>query len=239
MSSSALDAVLAAHELRLEPSQLERLERYSALLREWNERVNLTAIIDPAQIRVKHFLDSLTLLRARPPASGARLIDVGTGAGFPGVPLAIARRDLQVTLVESVAKKVRFLETLVEQLRLANVTIAHARAEDLAHEAARRERYDVAVVRALPTLATNLELLLPFCRTGGYAAAYKGRIEAERAAAERAAGILGAKITSVVTSAELGMAAELPGRCLVIATKLAATPSRYPRPAVEMKRHAW
>src|SRR5919201_3555214 len=151
--------LLSRHGVVLEREQRERLDRYSALLRQRNAEVNLTAIVDPVEIETKHFLDSLTLLLARPPAEGARLIDVGTGAGFPGIPLAIARPDLRVTLVESVGKKVRFLEEVVAALQLPGATIAHRRAEELAHDAAFRERYDVAVARALPILAANLELL--------------------------------------------------------------------------------
>ena len=239
MSSSALDVSLSSHGLRLERTQLDQFERYSALLRDWNTRVNLTSLTDPLQIDTKHFLDSLTLLLIDPPPPRARLIDIGTGAGFPGVPLAIARPDLAVTLVESVAKKVRFLEALIASLALRTVTIEHARAEDLAHDSAHRERYDVAVERALPVLASNLELLLPFCRVGGKAAAYKGRIEAELPAAGRAASSLGGELTRVATTAELGVGEELPGRCLVLVTKTRHTPSRYPRGAAEMKRKVW
>ena len=231
--------LLADCGIRLDATQLQRFDRYSALLRERNEAVNLTAIVDPAEIATKHFLDSLTLLLARPPAPGARLIDVGTGAGFPGVPLAIARSDLRVTLVESVGKKVRFLEELIAALGLANVALVHGRAEDVGREPAHRERHDVAVARALPVLATNVELLLPLCRVGGEAVAYKGRIEAELAAGDRAARALGGEIARVVTMAELSLADVLPGRCLVIAAKRRPTPARYPRTAAELKRAAW
>jgi 16S rRNA (guanine527-N7)-methyltransferase len=230
---------LARAGIRLSRSQLDRFERYSALLRQRNERLNLTAIVDPAEIVTKHFLDSLTPLLVRPPKPDARLVDVGTGAGFPGVPLAIARPDLRVTLVESVGKKVRFLEELLAALELEHVAIAQGRAEELAHEAAHRERYDVAVVRALPQLATNLELLLPFCRLQGEAIAYKGRVEAERPAAERAAAALGGEIERIVTTDQLSLGDVLPGRCLVIVPKRRPTPSPYPRRVTEMKRRPW
>lgn len=235
---SVLDA-LARRGIPLDPSQLERFDRYSALLRERNRTVNLTAIVEPEAIATKHFLDSLTLLVARPPAERARVIDVGTGAGFPGVPLAIARSDLRVTLVESVGKKVQFLGDLLGALGIKNVSIVHARAEEIARDAAHREHYDVAVVRALPVLATNLELLLPLCRVGGDAVAFKGRIDAELGPAERAARALGGEIVRVVTTAELSLADVLPGRCLVIAAKRRASPLRFPRGAAELKRRAW
>lgn len=230
---------LSRRGIRLDQIQLERFDRYSALLRQRNEQLNLTAIVDPAEIATKHFLDSLTLLLVDPPPADARLIDVGTGAGFPGLPLAIARPDLSVTVVESVAKKVRFLAEAVATLELRRVEIAHARAEELAHDGAHRERYDRAVVRALPALASNLELLLPFCHTGGAAVAYKGRIEDELPAARRAAATLGGEIVRIATTEELGLGETLPGRCLVVAAKRRATPERYPRAAAEMKRRPW
>ncbi len=239
LSVEILRATLAAHGGALDTDQLARLERYGALLREWNERVNLTAITAPDEIVTKHFLDSLTLLLARPIAEGSRIVDVGSGAGFPGVPLAIARPDARVTLVESVAKKVRFLEVAVAELRLGKVTVAHGRAEELAHDVALRERFDVAVARALPGLAANLELLLPFCRVGGLAVAYKGGVEAELAAAQRAADAVGGDRLEVVTTAALGVGEALPGRCLVIAAKRVRTAARYPRGPVEVKRRPW
>src|SRR5919199_1347004 len=113
MLPSVLERALTPRGIRLETDQLQRFERYSQLLREWNERINLTSISEPDEIATKHFLDSLTLLLVHPPHARARIVDIGTGAGFPGVPLAIARADLAVTVVESVGKKVRFLDELV------------------------------------------------------------------------------------------------------------------------------
>lgn len=239
ISVANLSRTLAARGIALDATPVDRFERYGSLLREWNERVNLTAILAPEDIVTKHFLDSLTLLIARPLPPGARVVDVGTGAGFPGLPIAIARRDCRVTLVESVAKKIRFLEAVVAALGLTNVRVAHARAEELAHDAAHRERFDVAIARALPGLGTNLELLLPFCRVGGLAVAYKGRVEPELAAAERAAAGLGGELVEVVTTSGLGLGDALPGRCLVVVEKRRRTPSRYPRSAAEMKRRPW
>ncbi len=239
ISIATLRDALAARGTALDATQIDRFERYGALLREWNERMNLTAITEPEEIVTKHFLDSLTLLLARPLAPSARVVDVGSGAGFPGVPLAIARPDARVTLVESVAKKVRFLEELTRALGLANVTVVHARGEELAHEPSRRERYDIAVARALPGLAANLELLLPFCRVGGQAVAYKGGIDAELAAAQRAADALGGQLAEIVTTVSLGLGEPLPGRSLVFVAKRHRTPSRYPRGPAEAKRRPW
>lgn len=236
---ASVAAALSARGVEIARDRIGALERYADLLREWNERVNLMAITDPEEIATKHFLDSLTLLLARTPRWGARLVDVGTGAGFPGLPLAIARPDLRVTLIESVGKKIRFLEAVVRELDLPNATPVQARAEELAHDAGHRERYDVAVARALPSLATNLELLLPFCRVGGDAVAYKGRVEDEMNAARRAAEPLGGEIVTTVTTASLGLGDVLPGRCLVIAAKRRAANARYPRSVAEMKRRPW
>lgn len=238
ISVASLVSALESRGLALDARQVDRFERYGALLREWNERVNLTAIVEPEEIATKHFLDSLTLLVARPFPASARLVDVGTGAGFPGLALAIARPDSRVTLVESVAKKVRFLEEAVGTLGVSNAVVAHGRAEDLAHEAAHRERYDVAVARALPGLGANLELLLPFCRVGGEAVAYKGRLEAELDGGRRAAEVLGAEIVAVILVESLGFEA-LPGRTLVVAAKRRRAPARYPRGPAEIKKRPW
>lgn len=236
---SALRTALEARDVSLDAAAMDRFERFGALLRDWNERVNLTAITEPDEIATKHFLDSLTLLLARPLAASARVVDVGTGAGFPGIPLAIARTDARITLIESIGKKVRFLEEAVRVLSLKNARIVHGRAEELAHQREHRERYDVAVVRALPDLAVNLELLLPFCRLGGAAIAYKGRIDEELPAAQRAADALGGEIGAIVTTASLGLGELLPGRNLVLVAKRRRTPSRYPRAAAELGRRSW
>lgn len=235
----ALRDALEPRGIALDAAQLERFERYGALLREWNERVNLTAITAPEEIVRKHFLDSLTLLLARPVRPSAEVIDVGTGAGFPGLPLAIARQDARVTLVESVAKKVRFLEAVIAALALPNVEVVQDRAEELAHAPERREHYDVAVARALPDLAANLELLLPFCRVGGEAVAYKGRVDDELGSAERAAAALGGELVEVISTASLGLGELLPGRRLVVVLKRKRTPARFPRRAAELKRRPW
>lgn len=232
-------AVVRRLGVALDASQIDALERYALLLREWNERVNLTTIADPPDIATKHFLDSLAGLAVRRWRGDERVIDVGTGAGFPGVPLAIALPVLRVTLVESIGKKVRFLAAMKEALGLDRVELAQARAEELAHDAAHRGRYDVATARALPRLATNLELLLPFVAVGGEAIVYKGNVEDELAAARRAASALGGEIARIVPTAHLGLGELLPGRSLVIVRKLRATAARYPRRPAEMKRRPW
>lgn len=223
---------------RLDDAQLDRYARYAALLRERNQEVNLTAIVEPSEIATKHFLDSLTALGVRTWRRGERLIDVGSGAGFPGLALAIALPGLEVTLVESVGKKARFLEEAAREVGV-RARVVQARAEELAHEAEYREAFDVATARALPGLATNLELLLPFVRVGGHAVAYKGHLQDELGAAAKAARALGGDLLEPVGTASLGLGDVLPGRHLAVARKLRPTPARYPRRTVDMRRRPW
>jgi 16S rRNA (guanine527-N7)-methyltransferase len=212
--------------LELTPEQLAAFEAYAALLREWNERFNLTAITDDDGIRVKHFLDSLTVLKALP-AGALRVADVGSGAGFPGLPLKIARPEIGLTLVEATGKKVTFLEAVVAAVRLSDVTIVKARAEEIGQDSLHRERYDRVVARAVAELPVLLEYTLPLARVGGGVVAQKG--EGAAAEAERAAGAarrLGGELRELVP-------VRLPGlpepRHLVVYDKVAATPEQYPR----------
>jgi 16S rRNA (guanine527-N7)-methyltransferase len=225
--------------LTLDDRQLSAFEAYAALLREWNERVNLTSIVEPAEIATKHFLDSLTAIAVRRWRGGERVVDVGSGAGFPGIPLAIALPDARVSLVESVAKKVRFIEEVTRALALLRVEVLHGRAEELSRASRHREGYDVATARALPGLAMNLELLVPFLRRGGDALVYKGKIDDELPAAQRAATALGAELAQIVPTASLGLAELLPGRQIIVARKVRATPARFPRRMPEMRRRPW
>lgn len=239
VSLAELVPIVSRFGVSLDATQLKALERYAFLLRDWNERVNLTAIVETTEIATKHFLDSLTGLAVRRWRVADVVIDVGSGAGFPGVPIAIAVAGARVTLVESVGKKVEFLRALIAELGLERVRVVQARAEELAHAPEHRERYDVATLRALPNLALNLELLLPFLRPGGEALVYKGRVEHELAAAQRAVKALSGEIAEIATTASLGLGAPLPGRCVVVARKRGRTPARYPRRAAEMQRRPW
>jgi 16S rRNA (guanine527-N7)-methyltransferase len=217
--------------LDLSPEQLASFETFFRLLVEWNEKFNLTAITEYADVQVKHFLDSLAVVRALPKGEldGKRVIDIGAGAGFPGVPLAIAFPYLRVTLVEATGKKVRFLDELVRELGLENVIALKARAEELAHDAHHRERYDFAVARAVAYLRTLAEYTLPFVRAGGSFIAQKGPgAEDENYAAAHAIDTMGGKTRELI-------AYDLPTldetRYLVVIDKVAPTPRRYPRRA--------
>jgi 16S rRNA (guanine527-N7)-methyltransferase len=234
----ALVAGAAALGLALDVAQVERFARYRALLLDWNTRVNLTAITDPDEVVTRHFLDSLTCVLALPDAWRERevaLIDVGSGAGFPGVPLAIALPRWRVTLLEATGKKVRFLEAVIAELGLANVQTVAARAEEVAHQPAYRGRFDVVTARALAALPTLLEYCCPFARAGGYVIApKKGDLAEEVAAGGRATKALGATLLAPVP---VTLPALADGRVLVVARQERLCPPQYPRAAgAPMKR---
>lgn len=223
--------------LELTAEQISVCERYAEELIERNTSVNLTAITEAADIAHKHFLDSWTAFAVRRWTGRERVIDVGSGAGFPGLALRIARPELRVTLVESVGKKARFLEDVCALLGLSDVEVRNERAEVLGHD--RRDRYDVGTARAVGTLGQVIEYLLPFLRIGGDAIVWKGRIEHEMDGAKKACGALGGEIARVVATSDLGLGDVLPGRNLVVVRKTRVTPARYPRPATEARRRPW
>ncbi|MDE3112783.1 MAG: 16S rRNA (guanine(527)-N(7))-methyltransferase RsmG [Chloroflexota bacterium] len=225
--------------LHLTDSQLDLCSRYSGALIEANETVNLTAITDPADVAVKHFLDSFTAFAVRPWSGHERLVDVGSGAGFPGLALQIAVPGLSVTCIEATGKKARAIEGFRDLLHLERAEVENARAEDLLRTSAHRERYDVATARALGSLAHCVELLFPFLRVGGDAIVWKGRVDAELRSAERALAALGGGAVTIVPTASLGLAEQLPGRSLVVMRKARPTPDVYPRTPAEMKRRPW
>ena len=209
--------------------QVVALINYEKELLEWNQKFNLTAIRDVESIRTKHFLDSYSCVlawKANPPN---RLIDVGTGAGFPGIPLKIIYPTMHVTLVESVGKKAMFCQHIVKTLGLENVEVIQARAEDLGQNPAHRESYDWAVARAVANLNILSEYLLPLVKLGGTMLAQKGETgPAEAQSAEKAMKILGGKLKQLIPVNLPGVADD---RYLVLVDKVAATPPKYPRKA--------
>ena len=231
--------VHAAHALGLDltSGHLEQFRTYASRLMEWNQRVNLTAITDLRSIFFRHFLDSLTAnLALPPPGSGGAVscIDVGTGAGFPGLPLKLLRRDVEMTLLDSVGKKTAFLRDLTPALRLEGVEILTGRAEDLARSSAYRERFQFALSRAVAPLPALIEYLLPFCCAGGMAVAMKkGEVTGELTAARRACRALGGAEPSVIPVTGPGLE---DGRLLVCVRKVSTTPDHYPRrPGVPLR----
>lgn len=216
----------------LADGEREKFARYQQLLRQWNERVNLTAIVEPVEIQRRHFLDSLACLRALPDDSCEailRTVDVGAGAGFPSIPLKIVCPRWRLTLIESVAKKTAFLRHLVDELHLRDVDVLTGRAEDLARQPEHREQYDLVLARALAPLNVVVEYCLPFARVGGLLVApKKADVADEVAAAQSAVRQLGGLLPP-------GIPYRLPGldedRCLVVVEKVAPTPTAFPRRA--------
>ena len=213
--------------LHLTRSQLLALSLFERELVDWNTRFNLTAIRDPHEIHIKHFLDSLTCLMALHESPGDRLIDVGTGAGFPGIPIKIVNPKMQLTLVESVGKKADFCRHVVNILDLHGVEVVQERAEALGQNPSYREQYDWAVARAVAILPVLAEYLLPLVRVGGSMLAMKGESgPVEAHSAERALRVLGGHLRQLMPVTLPGVAEE---RYLVMIDKVAATPDGYPR----------
>ncbi len=205
----------------LASNAVEKFERYYALLVEWNERFNLTAITEKNDVFVKHFLDSISAAPLIP--QNARVLDIGAGAGFPSLPLKIARDDLSVTCVDSVNKKVTFLGTVIDELGLKNARAIHSRAEDLP-----KTGYDSVVSRAVASLNVLCEYCLPFVKIGGALIAYKSeKTDEELAAATNAIKILGGKVKEIRDVSDF-VGGETT-RKLIVIEKIAPTPPKYPR----------
>jgi len=224
-----LNKAAILYQLPLSQDQVEAYTKYFDLLIEWNQQINLTAITQPDQVAVKHMIDSISCFDSSVFFAGARMIDVGTGAGFPGLPLKIFQSDLGLTLLDSLNKRVKFLQCVVDELKLDNTTVIHARAEEGARQKQYREQFDVAVSRAVARLTVLCEYCLPFVKIGGYFVALKGlQYAAEVDEAKRAIEILGGKLEKILP-------VKLPGlddvRAVLYIKKIKKTPTVYPRKA--------
>ena len=209
--------------------QIDQFIHYYELLIQWNEVMNLTAITDFEEVMKKHFIDSISLIKAYDVHQNISLIDVGTGAGFPGLALKIAYPNLQVTLLDSLNKRISFLQNVIDELELDGVTAIHGRAEDFAKSDKLREKFDICVSRAVANLTTLSEYCLPFVKVDGTFISYKSeKIEEEKTEADHAIGILGGKVQNQVSFT-------LPNsdiyRNLFVIEKVKNTPNKYPRKA--------
>lgn len=207
--------------------QLEQFFAYMNLLIEWNKKMNLTAIVEPNEIILKHFIDSITILKEID--NNSKIIDVGTGAGFPGVPLSIMNPTLKITLADSLNKRLIFLQEVVNQLGLKNIEIIHARAEELGKNKKYRENFDVATSRAVANLSTLSEYLIPLVKVGGKIISMKaGGAQEEIEAAKKAIKILGGKIEGIE---EFKLPQTEIERTIILIKKEEHTPNKYPRKA--------
>lgn len=229
MELNYLEERLSLTGLHADPVQVRQFYAYYEILTEWNQFMNLTAITDFEDVVQKHFVDSLLIIKEKDLSGVDNLIDVGTGAGFPGIPLKIMFPDLKVTLLDSLKKRVDFLKEAAKTLELKNMEIIHGRAEDYAKPGKKRELYDLCVSRAVAHLSVLSEYCLPYVKIGGEFIAYKsGEIKDEMEAAKSAVFLLGGKVRKCVNY-------ELPGtdirRSLVCIEKVNGCPGKYPRKA--------
>ena len=213
--------------VKLNDKQIEDFYCYMNELVEWNKNINLTAITEQNEVIQKHFIDSLTILKYL--EDNSRIIDVGTGAGFPGIPLKVSNETLDITLLDSLNKRILFLDNIIEKIRLSKIKTVHSRVEDAAINPQYREKYDVATSRAVAQLNVLLEYLLPLVRVGGKCICMKGgNIEEELQNSKKALEILGGKVEKIESF-------ELPNsdikRNIIIIKKVKNTPKAYPRKA--------
>ena len=228
-TQSKFDLELEKIGITLNERQKQQFDKYYEMLVEWNKVMNLTGITEYDEVNLKHFTDSLTIARTQEMQKVQSVIDIGTGAGFPGIPLKIAFPHLKVVLLDSLNKRIKFLDAVIEELGLENISTIHGRAEDYAKDAAYREKYDLCVSRAVANLATLSEYCLPYVKVGGMFIPYKsGEIDEEVKGSKKAVKVLGGEIEDVVKF-------ELPGtdigRSFVKIHKVKNTAKKYPRKA--------
>lgn len=226
IDQNQLIAEAAAFGVALSAEQTALLDVYAETLVEWNEKMNLTAIVHPREIVTRHFADSLALLAAVTLPEGARIADVGTGAGFPSVPVKVARPDVRLTLIDSLNKRITFLKELSSKLGQGENACVHLRAEEAGQQTAYREQFDLATARAVAHLRELAEYCLPLVKVGGVFAALKsGEIDQELGEAQKAIGLLGGRVKKVKRFS----LADESARSIIIIEKISRTSTKYPR----------
>lgn len=227
-----MTSVLDREGIAYDDTVLSRLEKYADMLREWNEKINLTAITDPEGIVIKHFLDCALLLKQVNIPQNGSVIDVGTGAGFPGMVLKIFRPDIELTLLDGLNKRLVFLNEVLSSLDLSARTV-HMRAEEAGKAEAHREKYDLVTARAVAQLRTLYEYCLPLCKVGGIFCSMKGPSAAdELSEAKKAASVLGGDKGKIITETLTGEET----RTFVITKKISQTPPKYPRISAKISK---
>lgn len=229
ISDKKFEQQLAELEIKLSEKQKEQFHQYYELLVEWNKVMNLTGITEYDEVNEKHFVDSLSVKKVIDLEKIESVIDIGTGAGFPGIPLKIAYPHLHVVLLDSLQKRIKFLDTVIETLGLENIETLHGRAEDYAKKVEYREQFDICVSRAVANLSTLSEYCIPYVKKGGAFISYKsGEVDEEVKQSEKAVQILGGKIKDIIKF-------QLPGteigRSFVKIEKVESTKKKYPRKA--------
>jgi 16S rRNA (guanine527-N7)-methyltransferase len=215
------------YDIKLSDYQVEQFMNYMRLLKEWNEKINLTAITDEAEIIKKHFIDSIAIMKSDLISTGCTVIDVGTGAGFPGIPINIIEPGVKVLLLDSLNKRVNFLNEVIKELKLTNIEAVHGRAEEMSKNVKYREKFDIATARAVANMNVLSEYCMPYVKKGGHFIALKGPTGYEEVNnAKGAINILGGKITNII---ETKIIDEEYKHNIVIIKKIKETSTKYPR----------
>lgn len=220
--------------VELSSYKIEQFLSYKDILKEWNNKINLTTITDDYEIIVKHFLDSIALAKCGLLKDGLSLIDVGTGAGFPGIPIKILFPGIKVVLLDSLNKRINFLNEVIHELQLEQIYAVHGRAEDMARDKDYREKYDISTARAVANMTVLSEYCIPFVREGGYFLAMKGpSVDEELKEGKNAIGTLGGRVKEVV---EVELYGEEMNHRVVVIEKVLKTNEKYPRKTVQIQK---